>query len=294
MSATKLDPEKHRDAALRFLQLHREKQRGPSLAALGRIPRAFARLPYENLSKIIHFSQSRDLGVPEIRLPETVFAEHAEHKLGGACFSLTFFLQSILNAVGFACYPVMADMRAGRNVHCALVALLEGRRYLLDPGYLLTQPMELRQASMRHLEPHTGIELRYDRKADRYDLFTFDHRGSKWRYCFVDRPVAPETFLRHWLASFNGNGMRGLCLSKRIDGGLLFVNRTFMRETTFNGRHNFNIKHSFHATIYERFGIDAQVVEQAQAALALNRRPPAAGFPLDEQMRLSELTACSV
>jgi len=272
MLATKLNPDNHRETARRFLSLCGENRRTPSLAVLGRILRAYTRLPYENLSKVIHFCRGRAGGLPEVRLPETVFAEHAEHNLGGTCFSLTFFLQSILKAAGFACYPVMADMRAGRNVHCALVVILEARRYLVDPGYLLTQPLELRQAPVRQIAGHTGVALRYDPIEERYDLFTYDARESKWRYCFVDRPAPPDIFLQHWLASFHGSGMRGLCLSKRTDGCLLFVHGDFMRETTTNGKTNFNIKRSFHATLFERFGIDAQVVEQAQAALVLNRQ----------------------
>ena len=38
----------------------------------------------------------------------------------------------------------------------------------------------------------------------------------------------------------------------------------------FNKKQNFNIKHNYHATIHDIFGIDKQVIEQAQAALQAN------------------------
>jgi hypothetical protein len=45
-----------------------------------------------------------------------------------------------------------------------------------------------------------------------------------------------------------------------------------MRETTFSGKKNFNVKRTLHAAIQENFGIDKQIVEQAEVALNENLR----------------------
>lgn len=230
----------------------------------------FAKIPYENISKIIKLNKFYH-DACKIRLPEEVMEDHITFRLGGTCFSLTFFLQTILTHHGFSCYPVMADMRAGRNVHCCLIVILEGIKYLVDPGYLLHQPMEINPQKPRvYWTEFSGVELRFNPETQRYNLFTFNREGVKWRYCFQDRPVPPEEFLRHWYASFGWNTMHGICLTKVTDKGLIYVHKDFMQETTFYGKRNFNIKRDYHATIQEIFGIDKQLVEQAQVALKEN------------------------
>ncbi len=233
--------------------------------------RHFARLPYENISKIITFSASDDWESPKIRLPQRVLNDYLDCRLGGTCFSLTFFLQCILSHCGFFCYPVMADMRAGRNIHCCLVVTMGTVKYLVDPGYLLTRPMAIsRQGSELLKNEFTGVEIRRAGVEGSFDIFTFTKSDVKWRYRFHDRPVAPAEFLSHWYASFSRNSMHGICLTRVLPDGLIFVNRNFMRETTFSGKTNFNIRRNYHSTIHEKFGIDKELLEQAEAALAVN------------------------
>ena len=43
-----------------------------------------------------------------------------------------------------------------------------------------------------------------------------------------------------------------------------------MRETTFQGKRNINIKKNYHATIRDVFGIDPEIIERGQAALVEN------------------------
>ncbi|RMF56975.1 MAG: hypothetical protein D6743_19580 [Calditrichaeota bacterium] len=64
--------------------------------------------------------------------------------------------------------------------------------------------------------------------------------------------------------------MHGLCLTRVTAHGLLYVQKTFMRETTFTGKRNTNIKKNYHAVLKEHFGIDKELVEQARAALQEN------------------------
>lgn len=265
-----LDPTVHVEGVHYFMDFYRLRSKNPELSFLQEILEHFSNIPYENISKIIKLNQAWN-SLEKIRLPQEVIDEHVAFKLGGTCFSLTFFLQSILTQNGFICYPVMADMRAERNIHCCLIVILDSVKYLVDPGYLLTQPMEINPQRPRlYRTEFTGVELRFDAQSQRYDLFTFNKSEVKWRYRFQDRPVSSEEFLQHWLASFGWNSMHGICLTKVTNGGLIFVHKTFMRETTFTGKRNFNIKRNYHATINEIFGIDKQLIEQAQVALNEN------------------------
>lgn len=267
-----LDPAQHDEGVQLFLQHYAiSPRRRANMEVLQEILAGFANLPYENLSKIIKFNRSGENGAQRLRLPEEVIEDHLRWRLGGTCFSLTFYLQAILLHHGYACYAVMGDMRAGRNIHCAMVVILDGVKHLVDPGYLLRQPMALDPAKPRlyHTE-FTGVELRFDPLNEAYDVFTFNRQEMKWRYRFADRPTPPEEFLAHWQASFHRNSMHGLCLTRATEDELIFIHKDFMRITSLEGKRNVPIKRNYHETIQQLFGIAPEYVEHALAALREN------------------------
>ncbi len=265
-----LDLTAHHNGVESFLDFFKLQQKKPDLISLQKILLHFANLPYENLSKIIKLNNYWD-SENKIRLPEEVMEDYISHKLGGTCFSLTFFLQSILNFYGFVCYPVMADMSAGKNIHSCLIVVLGSVKYLVDPGYLLKKPMEINPEKHQLTNyKFTGVKLKFDQKNHSYNLFTFNNFETKWRYRFQDKPVSHDEFLRHWLASFRWNSMHRIYLTKTVDEGLFFVCGNFMRKTTFDGKQNFNIRNNFHETINDVFGIDKELSEQAMTTLKAN------------------------
>ncbi|MEK7728015.1 MAG: arylamine N-acetyltransferase [candidate division KSB1 bacterium] len=266
-----LDPFQHGEGVRHFLKKFQLTSQPPSLSLLQQIIAAFSNLPYENLSKIIKFNRYGENARARLRLPEEVFEDHVRLRTGGTCFSLTFFQQSILLQLGFAGYIIMGDMRAGENIHCAIVVLLDGVKYMLDPGYLLKRPMPFDPTKPRlYHNEYSGVELRFDIAAQSYDLFTFTRSAEKWRYRFVDRPTPLDEFLQHWQASFYRNGMHGLCLTRAQEDELIFVRQDFMRITSLAGKRNVNLKQNYHATIQEVFGITPEYVEHARAALSEN------------------------
>lgn len=265
-----LDPTKHADGVRAFMKAFGLSGGHRRLQLLERLVEAFAQVPYENISKIIKLSRYHE-AQDRIRQPEEVVEDHLQERLGGTCFSLTFFLQAILTQNGFSCYPVMAHMRAGRNIHCGLVALVDGAKYLVDPGYLLGRPVELhpgRPVSFRNEFSH--VELLFQPEDGAYHLYTFSGQERKWRYRFSDEPSRPQEFLRHWQDSFCKNAMHGICLNRVTPKGLIYVRKRFMREITPRGKRNVNIRHDYHTTIQEAFGIRGDLVEQALMALEAN------------------------
>ncbi len=265
-----LDPMARYCGVTCFMDFFKLQRKRPDLISLQKILLHFANLPYENLSKIIKLNNNWD-SENKIRLPEEVIEDYISHKLGGTCFSLTFFLQSILNFNGFVCYPVMADMCAGKNIHCCLIVVLGSVKYLVDPGYLLPKPMEINPEKHQLINnKFAGVKLKFDQKNQSYNLFTFNNFETKWRYRFQDKPVSHDEFLRHWLASFKWNSMHRIYLTNIIDEGLFIVCGNFMRKTTFDGKQNFNIKNNFHEAIHDVFGIDKELSEQAMTTLKMN------------------------
>jgi arylamine N-acetyltransferase len=264
------DPSLYAEAASFFDKHFSVSHSSTGLGLMEEILFYFSRLPYENISKIIKYHSHFD-GEEKIRLPREIMDDHVRHRLGGTCFSLTFFLQTLLHSHGFSCYPVMADMRWGKNVHCAVIVDFESKKYLLDPGYLLNHPMEISLNKPRYYKTEfSGIELLFHPESGRMDLYTFDRHQKKWRYRFWDRPVSPEEFLDHWLSSFRWNSMHGLCLTKVEKDRMIYIHKTFMRETKFDEKRNFNIKKNYHASIRRIFGIAPLLVEEALAAVESN------------------------
>ncbi|MDZ7722872.1 MAG: arylamine N-acetyltransferase [candidate division KSB1 bacterium] len=151
-----LNPGAHAQSARKFLKFYNIDERKRGFKSLRDILTAFSRLPYENLSKIVKLE--RDYTAPNrIRLPEEVMQGHARHRLGGTCFSLTFFLQSILVYLDFTCYPVIAHMSRMRHSHCALIIVRGTEHWLADPGYLLNQPMRLDKDCSRMYRTRTPV-----------------------------------------------------------------------------------------------------------------------------------------
>ncbi|MDZ7268986.1 MAG: arylamine N-acetyltransferase [candidate division KSB1 bacterium] len=271
MTTPLLDPARHRESVRHFRAHFHLAVAPPSRAYLRELLGHFGNLPYENLSKIIKFNRYGGDFEKRLRLPEEVMQDHARWRLGGTCFSLTFFLHTILWHSGFASYIVMADMRAGPNLHCALIVFVDGIKYLVDPGYVLRVPMALDPARPRlYYNDFTGVELRLLPPAAGYDLFTFNRQEVKWRYRFDDRPTPLPEFLAHWQASFHRNSMHGLCLTRVQDDELIFIHKEHLRITSMTGKRNVNLKRNYHAVIHELFGIAPELVEQARAALQAN------------------------
>ncbi|HQG44185.1 MAG TPA: arylamine N-acetyltransferase [bacterium] len=164
--APPLNPWRHAAAVRHFLGHFGLAAGAPDHLQLEKVLFHFSRLPYENISKIVKLNHHFRT-IERIRLPEEVMDDYVRHNLGGTCFSLSFFLQCILLHLGYSAYIVMADMGSRRNVHCALIVELQGGKFLVDPGYLLTRAMAFhRDRSSIHTSPQSGVELRYDLRAN--------------------------------------------------------------------------------------------------------------------------------
>ncbi|MDW7682061.1 MAG: arylamine N-acetyltransferase [bacterium] len=264
-----LSPDKFADSVRFFNNFFKLKINRPNLSSLQQILEKFAVIPYENISKIIKLSTNWESEV-KLRLPDEVMEDHARFHLGGTCFSLTFLLETILRYHGYQCYPVMANMKAGPNIHCAIIVILDNQKYLIDPGYLLTSPMKLNLSQRLYRAASIGVELRFNLLLNCYQLFTFTQQKTTWRYNFKDIPCPQDKFLRHWQASFTKPSMHGICLTKIETDGLIYIHKKFMRRTSHSSKINFNIKNNYHQTIHDIFGIPQELIEKAGYALQFN------------------------
>jgi arylamine N-acetyltransferase len=263
----------------------------PDFDRLRSIVTCYSDLPYENLTKIIKkfTAPSAD---KRLRGPVEVVTGYVERHTGGTCFSLTYCLGSILASAGYRCHPVMADMKRP-NIHCALIVELAGRSFLVDPGYLVGEPVEL--AGRPVIIPTTFglVEIR-PRQAARYDLFTLEgkSRGETattepatesgavarrpaertWRYTVNTVPVSHRDFMRHWRESFSLPMMNSLLLTRLTPNGHLYVKNHHLRMKSARGKVNENIRGDLERRIAAEFGIPEEITAQAREHLDRLRR----------------------
>jgi arylamine N-acetyltransferase len=275
----------------------------PEFEMLRRVVACYSNLPYENLTKIIRkFTASS----PDERLrgPVDVVTGYVDHRTGGTCFSLTYCLGSILASAGYRCHPVMADMKRP-NIHCALIVELKGRSFLVDPGYLVGEPVELTGRPVRIATTFGVVEIR-PRQGERYDLFTLDGpdelaaagsaasaqsavgagAGSagpagissrrcgdrKWRYALKTEPVSHAAFMSHWQDSFSLPMMNSLLLTRLTPSGHLYIKNHHLRMRGVRGKVNENIRSEFERRIAAEFGIPPEITAQAREHLERLRR----------------------
>ncbi|MBD3369487.1 hypothetical protein GF402_03900 [Candidatus Fermentibacteria bacterium] len=222
----------------------------------------FSRIPWENLTKYL-----RKLEVPpgreRMRGPLEVFEDHARLGTGGTCFSLTEALGSTLRDLGFRCRVAMADMSHGRDIHCVLLVRMEEGLFVIDPGYLVPVPVELRR-DRRTGANAFGRRYEYDPVEGGWNMYTTEAGVRTWRYLLKSRPVDGAEFERHWLRSFEATSMNGLHINRLDSRGRSYVHNHKMRLVDVSGRSsNHNLREGYPVRVSAMFGIDEEVASRA-------------------------------
>jgi arylamine N-acetyltransferase len=164
----------------------------------------------------------------------------------------------------------MADMKRP-NIHCALVVEMNGRRYLVDPGYLVGEPVELTGTPVRIATTFGIVELR-PRQGERYDLFTLEGDDRKWRYTVKTVAVSHAAFMRYWQDSFALPMMNNMLLTRLTPEGHLYIKNHHLRMKGRQGKSNENIRAGFESRIASEFGIPPEITTQAREHLERLKR----------------------
>ncbi len=253
----------HRTGVEYFLQLFQIRESEPSLEHVTCILRSFSLLPYENLSKILNLNQNWQSG--HFRWPQDIISDYERFRLGGTCFSLTFFLKAILDYFGYNTAILMADMKSGQNTHCLLRLDYDNREFLLDPGYLLQYPLPLDS-----IADYGRFILKFDINTSSYSLFTVENGRHKLRYKFLNTATSPADFMQYWDDSFHWMTMHGICLSRRDENGFIYLHNHFLKRVTDTEYFKGNITTDLSEIVQNWFGIPSELVRSAQTALLEN------------------------
>lgn len=256
----------------RFLAGHRIDPNRPPLELLDETARAFAGLPFENLTKII---KEAETGRPEAarRTPAEVLADHAAHGAGGTCFALTSALLHLVRALGFAAEPILADRRYGADTHSGLLVWLDGRPHLLDPGYLIVKPLPLpREGEIRIPTPFNQLILRAKSGGAKVELHTLHGKQLTYRLTFKTAPVDAGEFLRAWDVSFDADMMRYPVLSRVVNGKQIYLQKQHLLVRQAERTETAEVPpERMIAEIARQFQIAPDLVAKALAVLARHR-----------------------
>lgn len=245
--------------------LHQCSSETEQLAALAA---AFARLPYENLTKIIKAAESTSPGEAR-RPPEEVFRDHLAFGTGGTCFSLTATLRHLVRSMGLPADPILADRSYGANTHCALLVRIEGRPHLVDPGFLILRPIPLDSIGARELSGSPpGLSLVRQPGTANLDLYSLHPGRRAYRLTYKTEPVDAGEFFRVWDESFGWDMMRYPLLAGIQDSCQLYLRGKFFQVRTGQALQRAGVASGdLAAHISSQFRIDPSVVSRALSIL---------------------------
>ncbi|MCI0604862.1 arylamine N-acetyltransferase [bacterium] len=250
----------------RFFDRYALPQSTADLRFLAQLSRAYSKLPYENVTKILKETRSSS-STEKLRRTGEVLEDHLRWTTGGTCFSLCNALQEILRHCGYDAFIAMADMHYGKNIHCAIIVRLAGARYLLDPGYLLHEPVLLSETQISHETAMNTVILRNEGN-ETYSLSTKETGAQKWRYRLRAIPVSPEEFEAHWIHSFSLNSMEHIMLTRLQEAGRLYYRKDRIELVRPQQRLQQKVSKDDVGTLANLFGLPADLILQAQRVLA--------------------------
>lgn len=230
--------------------------------------RAFARLPFENLTKIIKDAEAGRVEEAR-RTPAEVLADHWTLGTGGTCFALTSAMLHLVRGLGFEAEPILADRRYGADTHSAFLVWLDGKPHLLDPGYLIVKPLPLpRAGEVRIATPFNELLLIARDDGARVELHTIQDRQQTYRLTFKTAPVDAGDFLRAWDVSFDAEMMRYPVLSRVVGNQQIYFQKQHLLVRGSEQSHRAEIAPDrLIGELARQFQIAPEVVAKALAVL---------------------------
>lgn len=251
----------------RFYTKYQIEPYSNDLGLLKQIATAFSHLPYENVTKIL--KQARNSGSEScLRRTGEVLEDHLRWNTGGTCFSLCNALLEVLVQNGFDAFVAMGDMHYGQNIHCAVIVRFPQQSYLLDPGYLLYQPIAL-PAEGTEISVRTPMNkvLLQSEGSQIYSLHTEEAGQKKWRYRLRAYPVERSEFEKHWIGSFSLNSMETILLSRIVNQSRIYFRKDRLEKVSSLSREKTIVQPGEATLLSSVFGVPADMIEMARAAL---------------------------
>ena len=197
---------------------------GSPRQTLGSVVTAFSGLPYENITKIIKRAEAGSAEKAR-RYPAEVILDHIEWGSGGTCFSLTSALAHLIRGLGWRAEYILADRRYGQNTHCALLVWIDDVPNILDPGFLIINPVPVFDNGEQEVTTaFNSLILVPEENQGRIALSTVRKGAKTYRLTYKTSPVDEREFLKAWDESFSWEMMRYPLLTRTTATRQLYLN----------------------------------------------------------------------
>jgi arylamine N-acetyltransferase len=116
----------------KFLKILKISKRDPSISALTQLVQAhLTTIPFENISKIYYKNNFGLMTIPDF---DMYIDGISRYNFGGTCYSNNYYLNKLLNYLGYNVRLCGADM-TNPDVHIVNIVNIEDREFLIDLGY---------------------------------------------------------------------------------------------------------------------------------------------------------------
>ncbi|PIE51678.1 hypothetical protein CSA37_03980 [Candidatus Fermentibacteria bacterium] len=206
------------------------------------------------------------------RLSEEVLEGFASEGTGGTCYSLTEALGTVLSACSIHARPLTGHMNHGRNIHCALLVENQGKRFIMDPGYVVPGAVPLSEKGEGKLS-FSGREMIWKPVSGGWELHTVENGRDQLRYRLESRVLTRGEFLEYWRNSFSATGLNSLHLNLAgPEGGRISAHNENLRIIAEGSGRNIKIGKDYAASVKNRFGLSDEIAEAAWRELQRQRR----------------------
>ena len=137
--------------------------------------------------------------------------------------------------------------------------------YLLDPGYLIVDPIPIRQVAASLVVPTRFNQLELvPGQHNRLELFTIEQGNRRYRLTFKCDPADNRAFLQAWDASFGWEGMQYPVLTRVTEDQQRYLRGTRLQTKTRTEVHREDIPAAqLPSRIVQEFGISPSIVQRA-------------------------------
>jgi arylamine N-acetyltransferase len=173
-----------------------------------------------------------------------------------------------VRSLGWKAEYILADRRYGLDTHCALLVWMDDVPHLLDPGFLIVDPIPVSSAEQGVETGFNRLILAPEGRNDRISLSTVRQDSKTYRLTYKISPVDTSEFYQAWDASFDWDMMHYPLLTRTAASGQIYLNGSRLRITGTDSVERREITgENLAATISEEFSIRPEIAARAISIL---------------------------
>ena len=253
----------------KYLRLIGVEAAVPSYELLCRIVKAhLIKIPFENISKLLLKNRERN-NIPTL----SEFLDGIEkHNFGGTCYTNNYYLNLLLDYVGFDIKLCGADMK-NPDVHLISIVNIDGHEFIVDCGYAAPFykpiPRELQTDYIISFGEEKYIVKPKDENGNTKVEQYINDKLQHW-YTAKAQPRNIDEFKKVIEDSYADDAtfMNALRITRFTESGSLALKNLALTETIGTGSRTVKIKRNeIPAVVREKFGMPENLVMEALESL---------------------------